>query len=296
MQPIPADAPRFCMDTWEASAAAGDQTQSVAGAEPHIRLTFDQAVAACARTPVYGSDGQLFGYKRLALASEWEDAADGQIGPGGLPYPYGSTWQVGVCNVLDSGNHPLKTGSFPGCVSSFGVMDLLGNAWEWTDSGVRIDVAAWFAWIHQQGLTLQPQVDHTLKLSGSFVRPPALIMNAISPNALVVAKDGTLGLAAATYQASMFPGGFLSLAGNNGLISSSSHLLPIMVVKGTGELPWVIKLKIEDDGAAIPDKRGCANYVGDAGSCRNDVRCRNHPHDFEGTIAARCVSDPIPKR
>lgn len=281
------------MDTWEASAS-GDKTQSVAGVEPQLRWTFDQAAAACARTPVYRSDGQLFGYKHLALASEWEDAADGQIGPGGLPYPYGVTWQVGACNVLDSGNHPLQTGAFPGCVSPFGVMDLLGNAWEWTDSGVRIDVAAWFAWAKKRGVSLQPQADHTLRLTGSFMRPPSLIMNAISPDALLVAKDGTLGLAATTFQASMFKGGFLTQTENNGIIAANAPLLPIKVVKGTGELPWLITLKIEDDGAAIPDKRGCANYVGDTESCRNNTRCLHHPHDFEGTIAPRCVSDPIP--
>jgi len=77
---------------------------SVAGVAPAVCVTWFQAEQACA----------LSG-KRLLTNQEWQRAAAGT--PDGAP-----------C-VVSGG--AMKTGANPGCVSTFGIFDMVGNVWEW---------------------------------------------------------------------------------------------------------------------------------------------------------------------
>ncbi len=70
--------------------------------------------------------------KRLPTETEWEKAARGTDG---LIWPWGDTFDVTKCNVESwegSGSRPV--GSYPGGVSPYGVYDMAGNVWEWTNS------------------------------------------------------------------------------------------------------------------------------------------------------------------
>lgn len=89
------------------------------GGIPLTNVTRDGAKALCE------SAG-----KRLCSELEWERACKG---PRNLTYEYGNQYVDKTCGM---GTHarPLPSGYLHGCRSEFGVSDLHGGVWEWTDS------------------------------------------------------------------------------------------------------------------------------------------------------------------
>ncbi len=156
---------RFCIDRWEARCdeiqegaslfpwspyhAVDDADVAAAsedGAMPQAYIDGEQAAGACENAG-----------KRLCLSDEWLLACRG---PDDHVWPYGDTWTPGECND-DYDGHPVidfygtdeawiwgydemndpginlqagtvaPAGSHEGCVSAFGVYDLVGNLHEW---------------------------------------------------------------------------------------------------------------------------------------------------------------------
>lgn len=105
----------FCMDTYEYP----NQT----GALPRVSVTWKQAKDSC----------EALG-KRLCTEAQWERACAGKDN---RRFPYGPLYDADACNT---GEGPGKeralapAGSFPRCVSAEGIVDLSGNAAEWTDT------------------------------------------------------------------------------------------------------------------------------------------------------------------
>jgi formylglycine-generating enzyme required for sulfatase activity len=71
---------------------------------------------------------------RLPTEEEWEFAA--RNGSKGTLFPWGDSWQEGLAN-LNGKSSPKDVGSFPQGATEAGVLDMVGNAWEWTSSKAR---------------------------------------------------------------------------------------------------------------------------------------------------------------
>ena len=93
---------------------------------PTVDVTFTQAQSIC---------GQVG--KRLCSEQEWQRAA---TGPDNYIYGYGDTFESGRCNTpvlrhshWESGRSLAKSGAFPLCCNNYGLYDMIGNVWEWTN-------------------------------------------------------------------------------------------------------------------------------------------------------------------
>lgn len=93
-----------------------------AGAIPTSNVSREEAEALCV------SKG-----KRLCTELEWERACKG---PENVAYEYGDAYRAATCGTGVSGEEAARrpTGEHAACKSGFGVSDMHGSVWEWTDS------------------------------------------------------------------------------------------------------------------------------------------------------------------
>jgi len=157
----------FCIDRYEATLQERDTGGAWSDASPYETVggRTVRATVGPGRIPqayVSGDEAELAcvtSGKRLCTSTEWLAACQG---PDQTTWPYGNTYEPGACNDTYDGTHPVvdyfgtstgvwdtqhmndpgidqqpgtvaRGGSYPECVSAWGVYDLHGNLHEWVD-------------------------------------------------------------------------------------------------------------------------------------------------------------------
>ncbi len=313
------DDPALCIDPYEATVTgdlgdpdqhtgSGDPTTATAaslvGVVPTTLVSFGQAAATCANTPVVDGRPEL-GQRRLPSAQEWEDAGDGLWGDGGSIWPYGDTWDDEACATPTADGavtltETQATGSYPACVSGFGVYDSTGNAWEWTDSGIVMDIADWFDTADATGVDVSQGPGDTLVAAPGAEDALLLRMQGLHQRTPERDADGTLFLPPEGFDDNALGiafTGYLVLQADGQDLATLPVFFDVPIRETSQEGPATtsdepVLILWDADGATVPDKRGCAWYTGSEEGCRLDAGSLDHLHDFLGTISFRCVADP----
>jgi formylglycine-generating enzyme required for sulfatase activity len=94
---------------------------------PVVGVTLHEAIAYCNWV-----SSEKKRKVRLPSEEEWEYAARGEDG---RPFPWGEEFDPTFANLFESElHHTSEVASIPGDISPFEVMDMCGNAQEWTSS------------------------------------------------------------------------------------------------------------------------------------------------------------------
>ncbi len=95
--------------------------------------------------------------KRLPHEWEWQVAAQGHDG---RRYPWGNDWDASMVPAVNRGRTltaPADVDAHPAAASPFGLLDLVGNVWQWTDEYADEHTRAA---ILRGGSSYQPQTSH----------------------------------------------------------------------------------------------------------------------------------------
>jgi len=133
--------PAFQIDKFEVTF--GDYTAYMAATGKHPPREIENSRLNHPRQPVVSVSWQeakdycLWAKKRLPTEAEWEKAARGTDR---RHYPWGNEPDALNANIRGRGDSYRNTslgGKFPEGASPYGVMDMSGNVWEWTEDWLQ---------------------------------------------------------------------------------------------------------------------------------------------------------------
>jgi|APSaa5957512535_1039671.scaffolds.fasta_scaffold00092_26 formylglycine-generating enzyme required for sulfatase activity len=133
--------PAFQIDKYEVTVAEYSIYMGATGKPPPRE--FDNSRLNHPRQPVVSLTWQLakdyclWAKKRLPTEAEWEKAARGTDA---RRYPWGNEPDALNVNIRGKGDNYRNTspgGKFPEGASPYGVMDMSGNVWEWTEDWLQ---------------------------------------------------------------------------------------------------------------------------------------------------------------
>ncbi len=278
----------FCIHAHEPSVRGnfGSDLQGVAGAippkgvvitsspgvVPTVGYSFSQARAFCTM--------QGEGW-HLATLKEWLKAA-GQID---------ETAATANCNISNKSRSLMPTGSFPLCKSSWGAVDMVGNAWEWADPRANVSTQAFMKMAEGSHFVIRTAATGVVQMDTfTFAHLKRDIVGFANVHA-GLDPDGTyvLSTEGAEWDWRNRPIGYLAYRDGIGSEGNPANDLPVEVVRDPN-IPRRAYLRIAGDldGQPITAKVGGAHYLG-----MPKAVSYGHTANFKGTILGRCVAPPI---
>lgn len=124
---------RFPVTNADYQRFAGSKFKVEGGKENHpvVRVSWHDAMKYVRWLNETAKDGLPDGFAfTLPSEAQWEKAARGEYGN---EWPWGNEFDQNKCNSCEGGKDgttPVDT--YPSGASPYGVMDMVGNVWEWT--------------------------------------------------------------------------------------------------------------------------------------------------------------------
>jgi hypothetical protein len=179
------------------------------------------------------------------------------------------------------------------CVSASGVYDLVGNAWEWTDSALLVDVDQWFGLAETAGFAVK-EVDGLLKADPAAASAFVFEISGLH-GALEVTDEGYLAVAVdhvdRDWGEALFSGYLILEALRDPPPAHGFLPIEVVGVQGADGKRWaMLRVRRDWDGTSLPDKRGCSYYA--TTHCTLQSRSFHHSVAAQLTVGFRCVWQP----
>jgi len=144
------DVRAFLIDRTEVTNASYKKFVDATGHKPPSNWVGSNYPEGRGDAPVTGvtwqdaSDYATWAKKRLPTEAEWEAAARGADA---RIYPWGNEWRPGLANIGLKPDKPTAeqyppglraVGGHPEGASPFGIVDMIGNAWEWVADEIKL--------------------------------------------------------------------------------------------------------------------------------------------------------------